>query len=170
MMERPYTSRQYAKAVEKAHAKLPGVALGCDILAGFPGETKDDFKMSARMLEDLPFSYAHVFQYSPRPFTAAYEMEDSVADGEKKERVEELKEIAGRKNLSFKKALVGKKAQVLVEKLKTESSCRGKTDTFVQVEFKRVNARQGDLAWVNIVGVTQTGLRGEESTPQKAEA
>lgn len=159
LMERPYSPEEYRRAVEEIVRRAPGVALGCDIMAGFPGETEDDFAQSAAMLEELPFSYAHVFPYSPRPATKASAMEDTVPDGEKRRRVAALKEIAGRKNLAFRQKLVGASEQVLVERKAWDGGIlTGKTGTFIQASFSGPATMRGELATVRVERVTADGV------------
>ncbi|GMT42129.1 MAG: tRNA (N(6)-L-threonylcarbamoyladenosine(37)-C(2))-methylthiotransferase MtaB [bacterium] len=159
-MDRPYSAAQYREKIEEIVQRLPGIGLGCDVMAGFPGETEDDFIRTERMLSDLPFSYAHVFTYSPREKTPAFEMKETLTHREKKGRVEKLKKIAAAKNLSYKKSLMGKTLEVLVETRNSANcgSLTGKSDTFLQVEFHGGRELEGQLTRVRITGVKDNGL------------
>lgn len=160
-MRRPYTADQYRETVEEIAEKIPGIAIGADVMAGFPGETKRDFEDTARLLETLPFSYAHVFSYSRRPRTDAGDMPGALASAIIKERAETLKEIAARKNLAFRQSLVGSTVEVLVEQHATAAGfLRGKTGTFITVEFSGKPAMKGGLVNVLISGVTECGTTG----------
>jgi len=66
-----YTAGDYRRRLEALAASLPVFGLGADIMVGFPGETDGDFSATCRVVEDLPFTYLHVFPYSERPATAA---------------------------------------------------------------------------------------------------
>ena len=66
-----YTRATYAAAIERLADRMPILGLGADVIAGFPGETDDDHAATLRFVEELPFTYLHVFPYSPRPGTAA---------------------------------------------------------------------------------------------------
>ena len=68
-MRRPYTARQYRERLDLLAAEVPGIRLGADVIAGFPGETPDDFEETMRLIRDTPLSYLHAFPYSPRPGT-----------------------------------------------------------------------------------------------------
>ena len=70
-MRRPYTARMYRTLVERLGGAIPGLGLGADVIAGFPGETDADFEATAALVEALPFSYLHVFSYSDRRGTEA---------------------------------------------------------------------------------------------------
>ncbi|MBD3297547.1 MAG: radical SAM protein, partial [candidate division Zixibacteria bacterium] len=70
-MKRVYTTSDYAQFVDKAMRMMPDVGLGTDVIVGFPGEGEREFANSMRFVEEMPFSYLHIFSYSERPKTAA---------------------------------------------------------------------------------------------------
>src|SRR4029453_3470604 len=70
-MRRPYTAALYAQLVKQLARSRPGLGLGADVIAGHPGETEADFADTMALVEELPFSYLHVFPYSDRPGTEA---------------------------------------------------------------------------------------------------
>jgi threonylcarbamoyladenosine tRNA methylthiotransferase MtaB len=69
------------------------LGLGADVIAGFPGETEDDHRETLRLLEQLPFTYLHVFPYSPRPGTAAMRLDSAVSPPVAERRAAELREL-----------------------------------------------------------------------------
>ncbi len=161
-MRRPYTSAQYGEKIISIAKIIPGIGIGCDVMAGFPTETDDDFRKTADMLSSLPFSYAHVFPYSPRQKTAAYEMADTIPPHVKKERVAELKRIAAQKNLAFRRSMLDKQCEVLVETRDAPGDkLRGKSDTFVNVEFVGAEQLKRKTVAVVVKAVTEDGVFGE---------
>ena len=70
-MRRPYNVRMYRTLVERLASAIPGLGLGADVIAGFPGETDAEFEETAALVEALPFTYLHVFSYSDRRGTEA---------------------------------------------------------------------------------------------------
>lgn len=80
-------------------------ALGVDILLGFPGESREDFSLTYRFVRDLPFTYGHVFVFSPRPGTRAFGMSSEVSGTEKKFRSREMQELLRAKKIAFWKKL-----------------------------------------------------------------
>ena len=70
-MHRKYRPWHYREKIEKIRAAMPTAAIGADVMVGFPGETDTEFEETRRMIEDLPFTYLHVFTFSPRPGTPA---------------------------------------------------------------------------------------------------
>ena len=96
-MRRPYTARMYRTLVERLGAAIPGLGLGADLIAGFPGETDADFEATAALVEVLPFSYLHVFSYSDRRGTeAARGSASRIAPGTIRQRTARLRTLAPR--------------------------------------------------------------------------
>jgi threonylcarbamoyladenosine tRNA methylthiotransferase MtaB len=88
-----YTASSYARAVERLALRMEVLGLGADVIAGFPGETEDDHRETLRLLEQLPFTYLHVFPYSPRPGTAAMRLDSAVSPLVAERRAAELREL-----------------------------------------------------------------------------
>jgi threonylcarbamoyladenosine tRNA methylthiotransferase MtaB len=70
-MGRPYRAEDYRSLLSSLVQEIPQIALGADIIVGFPGETEAHFLRTLRFLEAAPLSYLHIFPFSPRPGTAA---------------------------------------------------------------------------------------------------
>lgn len=162
-MRRPYTASEYKDRLQAVAEKLPGLGLGCDVMAGFPGETERDFLLTLQMMAALPFTYAHVFTFSPREKTGANEMDEMVDDKIKQERVEGLKQLAAMKNLAFRKKLIGSEMELLVEINDSPSGDKlnGKSDTFVEAEFDGTAELKGKIVRVRVTGLTEKGVTGE---------
>jgi threonylcarbamoyladenosine tRNA methylthiotransferase MtaB len=107
-MHRKYRPWHYREKIEKIRAAMPSAAIGADVMVGFPGETEADFDATRRMIEDLPFTYLHVFTYSPRPGTPAAAMTNQVPVHLARERNRILRELAAEKKLAFMRSFIGK--------------------------------------------------------------
>ncbi len=92
-MNRPYTAEQYKNLIKKIRQEIPDINLSTDIIVGFPGETNKQFKNTAKLFKETQFDMAYISQYSPRPGTAAFRMEDNVSLKEKKRRWKILNDI-----------------------------------------------------------------------------
>ncbi|MDH5542250.1 MAG: tRNA (N(6)-L-threonylcarbamoyladenosine(37)-C(2))-methylthiotransferase MtaB [Nitrospinota bacterium] len=161
-MNRPYTADDYKRKIEMVAAALPDAGIGCDILAGFPGETEEEFSETAEMLASLPFSYAHVFTYSDRPQSTAHGFDGKLAENVKKERMLHLKSIADEKNRLFRERFIGKRLSILVEEKSTKAGhLKGKSDNFISVEIDGGGAVRGSLIEITAESLTETGLRGK---------
>ncbi|MGA7414190.1 MAG: tRNA (N(6)-L-threonylcarbamoyladenosine(37)-C(2))-methylthiotransferase MtaB [Bryobacteraceae bacterium] len=107
-MFRKYRTRHYATRVEMARRFMPDAAIGADVMAGFPGETEDDFRQTMEFVAEQPFTYLHVFTYSERPGTAAAEYAGAVPMEVRRERNHRLRELSDEKNLAFRRSMSGK--------------------------------------------------------------
>ena len=106
-MHRKYRPWHYREKIEKIRAAMPTAAIGADVMAGFPGETDAEFEATRRLIEDLPFTYLHVFTYSARPGTPAAAMPNQVPVHIARERNKILRDLASEKKLAFMQSLAG---------------------------------------------------------------
>lgn len=97
-MHRKYRPWHYAEKIRKIREAMPEAAIGADVMVGFPGETDELFEESRSFIEQLPFTYLHVFTYSSRPGTPSAAMLDQVPVHVARERNRVLRELAGEKN------------------------------------------------------------------------
>jgi threonylcarbamoyladenosine tRNA methylthiotransferase MtaB len=114
-MGRPYDSAFFAHLLEKIWRALPDMAVGLDVMVGFPGEDEQAFERTLQFIADSPVAYLHVFPYSERPGTEAAEMSGKVSDADKKDRAERMRNIGKRKRTAFAQRFLGEKMAVLVE-------------------------------------------------------
>jgi tRNA-2-methylthio-N6-dimethylallyladenosine synthase len=165
-MRRTYTRERYIALAEKMRAAIPDLAIGTDIIVGFPGETEDDFRQTLEVVEEVRYDSAFTFVYSPRAGTEAAAMTDQVPHEVKIDRMERLVEsiqsIARDRNLER----VGLVEEVLVEgsSRTDETLMRGRTRRNTMVNF-RGDAVAGELVDVLIDGATSTTLRGSQTVP-----
>ncbi len=112
-MHRWYRAEHYARRAELVREWLPDAAIGADVIAGFPGETDEDHRATLALIGRLPLTYLHVFSYSPRPGTAAAEMQDHVPDAVIARRARELRALGEEKKSAFRAAQAGSILRVL---------------------------------------------------------
>jgi tRNA-2-methylthio-N6-dimethylallyladenosine synthase len=160
-MRRTYDRSRYLALVAKLRAAIPGVALGTDVIVGFPGETEADFRETLELVEQVRFDSAFTFIYSPRHGTEAAGLSDQVPDAVRHERLERLVEVVQRIAAERNAERVGGVEEVLVEgRSRTdESLLRGRTRGNTMVNFAG-DAQPGHLVHVEIAGATSTTLRG----------
>jgi tRNA-2-methylthio-N6-dimethylallyladenosine synthase len=160
-MRRTYDRPRYVRLVERLRDAVPDVALGTDLIVGFPGETDADFEETVSLVEEVRYDSAFTFIYSPRSGTEAAAMPDQVPEEVKHERLEALvavvQRVAGERNLER----IGRVEEVLVEgPSRTDASLhRGRTRRNTTVNFAGA-AASGQLVDVLIEGATSTTLRG----------
>jgi threonylcarbamoyladenosine tRNA methylthiotransferase MtaB len=152
-MHRKYRPRHYADRILKARALMPDAAIGADVMTGFPGETDADFEESRRFIEDLPFTYLHVFTYSERPGTPAAKDADSVPVSVRKQRNRALRDLAASKNRAFRESMVGKTLSAVT----LHEAGAALTENYLKVALAK--AREPNLLMdLRIGGVTESGL------------
>ena len=109
-----YTAAEYARVVERLAASCPVLGLGADVIAGFPGETDRDHAETVALIEQLPFTYLHVFPFSLRPGTAAERLGDRLPSSVIANRARELRELGNRKAAAYRQSRIGSTADVIV--------------------------------------------------------
>ena len=168
-MRRTYTQERYLALVDKLRAAIPDVALGTDIIVGFPGETDADFEQTLQVVEQVGYDSAFTFVYSPRAGTEAAAMPEQVPHEVKIERMEHLVELTQRSAGERNAARIGRMEEVLVEgPSRTDPSLlRGRTRRNTTVNFAGDSAA-GELVDVRIDGATSTTLRGTQTVPSHA--
>jgi tRNA-2-methylthio-N6-dimethylallyladenosine synthase len=162
-MRRTYTPERYLALVEKLRAAIPDLALGTDIIVGFPGETEQDFVETLAVVEQVGYDSAFTFVYSPRRGTEAAEMPEQIAEEVKRERIERLVEVVQRIAAKRNAERVGRVEEVLVEgPSRTEPTLlRGRTRRNTTVNFSG-SAEAGELVPVLVQSATSTTLRGTQ--------
>jgi len=115
-MNRGYTTALYREVVRSLARAIPGICLGTDLIAGFPGESDQEFAETYRFVEELPLAYLHVFPFSPRPGTPAATMTPQLHSRVIKERAEALRTLSEQKKSAYAAGYVGRELQVLVQR------------------------------------------------------
>jgi tRNA-2-methylthio-N6-dimethylallyladenosine synthase len=163
-MRRTYTRERYLRLVGELRSRIPDLALGTDLIVGFPGETEDDFHETITAVEEVGFDSAFTFVYSPRAGTEAAAMPDQIPDDLKRDRIERLVEVVQRTAAARNAQRVGRVEQVLVEApSRTDPALlRGRTRRNTTVNFSG-EAEPGELVDVLIGEATSTTLRGAQA-------
>ncbi|MBI2585354.1 MAG: tRNA (N6-isopentenyl adenosine(37)-C2)-methylthiotransferase MiaB [Rhodospirillales bacterium] len=115
-MNRRHTAGEYRRLAAKLRDARPDIALSSDFIVGFPGETEADFAETLALVEDIGFTQAYSFKYSPRPGTPAAAIGEQVADAVKGERLGRLQERLNAQQLKFNRTSVGRVLEVLLER------------------------------------------------------
>jgi threonylcarbamoyladenosine tRNA methylthiotransferase MtaB len=141
-MGRSYDAAQAVLQVRHLAERVKGISIGTDLLVGFPGEDEEAFLTTLQRVESLPFTYFHVFPYSPRPGTVGGSMRDEVAVAEKRRRARLVRDVGAAKAAAFADSQLGQRARVLLERPDaTGQYLRGYTDNYLRV---RVPADGGE--------------------------
>ncbi|MCC7202893.1 MAG: tRNA (N(6)-L-threonylcarbamoyladenosine(37)-C(2))-methylthiotransferase MtaB [Nitrospirae bacterium] len=163
-MNRNYDSWFYEDLIAKIRDKIHDAGIGCDVMAGYPGEEDRHFENTYRLIERLPLTYLHVFAYSPREGTSAFRNGETVTGDVKAERSEILRRLGEDKNMMFKKAHIGRIVDVLVEDDRDDMSgmMKGYTGNYLRVLIKGGRSAMTEVEGVTnrIVSVKVTGIKG----------
>lgn len=158
-MRRPYTPRAYARLVERLAARGP-MAIGADVIVGFPGEGDAEFEETLRFVEGLPITHLHVFRYSPRPETRAALEEARAGVAASRERSERLRALAAARRDAFHESLVGAVLPAIAEGAPApEGACVAMTDLYAPVRIPRRPAHRG-IVPVRVGAFRDGGLEG----------
>ncbi len=159
-MRRGYTAAEYLERVRALRDAVPDVSITTDLIAGFPGETDEDFAATLDLVREAAFDAAFTFVFSPRAGTAAAELPDQVPADVRRERVERLIELTQRQALESRRAWIGRRAEVLVEGESRDGRLsRGRTRQNVTVNVAGT-PEPGAIVAVEITAATSTTLRG----------
>ena len=168
-MRRGYTVAQYRALVDEIRARIPDVAIHCDIIVGFPGETDEQFDDTVNLLADLKLDKVHLARYSPRPHTVSQRtMPDDVSPAEKKRRHAALDQLQAQVVAEINSKYLGHTVEVLVED-RVKGKWRGRTPQNKLVFFE--DAAQdwfGKLAQVEITWTGPWSMQGR--LPGRADA
>jgi len=159
-MNRKYTQKHYLSLIEKIKSKIPDVSLSTDVIVGFPGETKKQFKNSFKLMKRIKFDMAYIAEYSPRLGTAAYNLADDVEGDEKEKRQKTLDKILKKTALKNSKKYLNKIVKILVEKRKGDYLI-GKTQTYKDARFKSQDDLIGQFVTIKINKVENFSLEGK---------
>jgi threonylcarbamoyladenosine tRNA methylthiotransferase MtaB len=139
-----YTAATYASSIEALAKSCDVLGLGADIITGFPGETDDDHKATASLVEQLPFTYLHVFPFSLRPGTPAERLPNHVASAVANDRARELREIGERKAAAYAASRAGGFADVIAIGLPRDGFREGLTEDYLSVRLSDPSIARGE--------------------------
>ena len=139
-MKRRYTTKEYLERVTYIKSKIEGLAVFCDIIAGYPTETEEDFEITKNFLRQIGFAGLHVFSYSVRPGTPAAALPQIPAQ-EIKHRSDELRALDKELRSAFAAKLVGTTQYFLAEEVLKDGSVSG-----VLANFARAHIENGKLS------------------------
>ncbi|NTW95084.1 MAG: tRNA (N(6)-L-threonylcarbamoyladenosine(37)-C(2))-methylthiotransferase MtaB [Erysipelotrichaceae bacterium] len=115
LMNRPYTTNQFRERIKQIRKEIPNISISTDVIVGFSNETDEKFENTLNFINEIGFSFLHVFPYSIRKFTKAAQFEQLNSEETKKKRVHILTERSKVLYEQYLKSLVGSKVSVLIE-------------------------------------------------------
>jgi tRNA-2-methylthio-N6-dimethylallyladenosine synthase len=159
-MNRGYSADEYLERVAALRAAVPDVSVTTDLIAGFPGETEEEFAATLDLVRAAQFDAAFTFVFSPRRGTAAAGLPGQLPEDVKRERVEQLIALTQQQALASRRRWVGRTAEILVEGVSRDGLLlRGRTRQNVTVNVDGA-AEPGAIVEARITAATSTTLRG----------
>lgn len=163
-MARKTTPGSFRELVHAARAVMPDVAITTDIIAGFPGETDDEFSETLEFVQEMSFSGGHVFSYSPRPGTGAAKMRGQVKPEVRKRRNRILQEAIEESAKSYRERFIGETMSVLWESTTEYGEygwrMEGWTGNYLRVSAVAPSPRWNELDEVTLVEIQDGILKG----------
>ncbi len=161
-MNRGYTREDYEDKVAALRERVPGVAIGTDIIVGFPSETDAEFEETNEALRRLKFSAAFLFSYSPRKGTPATRWDDDVSQAEKERRLQTILTTQEEVSFTEMQQMLGTRVEVLVEGTspKDEKMVKGRTRTWKNVVFPGSQQLLGTLQTLTLTSMAHQTFVG----------
>ena len=159
-MNRQHKAADYLKLIDRIRQARPDIAFSGDFIVGFPGETDEDFEATMKLVEEVGYSSAYSFKYSPRPGTPGATMKNHVDESVKDERLQRLQTLILDQQHRFLKSKIGERVEVLVEKAgRHDGQMVGRSPWLLPVVVS-TNAKIGEIIPVDITEALPNSLFG----------
>lgn len=160
LMNRNYTAQIYVRKLLRLSNIYTDIALGTDVIVGFPAEDQKEFMLTLEMIKELPFSYVHTFPYSSRSGTVAANLKPHVSGNIISDRAEAVKELSRAKKNAFASAQVNKILTAITEGQDTQGCMTGTTSNYLKIDMVGSRLRRGSVVVVRSVAVSSDRLIG----------
>lgn len=158
-MRRRYNTQMVARNVSAIREYFPDAGFTADTIVGFPGETDEDFETTKSFIESLKLTYNHIFPFSRRKNTEAYDMPNQLDEATKSHRLHELEKIRDRSRAEIVEGNVGRVVEVLFEE-RQDGIVKGHTCSFIEVGVKSEIDLRGKIGTVKTETVEEGILIG----------
>ena len=161
LMNRRYTSDVYVSTVENIIKNVPDIAIGTDVIVGFPGEGDKEFLNTKELLSSMPIAYMHIFPFSSRPNTLASKMSMQNTPSVKRERFNELNALNIKKKRAFMLSQINKTLDIIIEEHCPENISSGTSNNYLKVKIPSRMYPKRTLVYVRVSGIEGNILEGE---------
>jgi len=160
-MNRRHTADDYRRLVDRIRAARPDIAMSCDFIVGFPGESDADFGATLKLVSDIGYASAFTFKYSPRPGTPAAGETRQVDETAKSERLSALQQLLGAQHDAFNHTMVGRTLPVLFERVgRKDGQLIGRSPYLQAVYATAAPELMGRIVPVTIIEAKPNSLAG----------
>ncbi len=161
LMNRMYTSDVYVSTVENIIKNVPDIAIGTDVIVGFPGEGDKEFLNTKELLSSRPLAYMHIFPFSSRPNTLASKMSMQNTPSVKRERFNELNALNIKQKRAFILSQINKTLDIIIEEHCPENISSGTSNNYLKVKIPSGMYPKGTLVYVRVSGIEGNILEGK---------
>lgn len=159
-MNRQHKADDYLHLIDRIRKARPDIAFSGDFIVGFPGETDEDFEATMKLVQEVGYSSAYSFKYSPRPGTPGATMKGHIEEKVKDERLQRLQALILEQQHQFLQSKIGKRIEVLVEKAgRHEGQMVGRSPWLLPVAVS-TNAKIGEIIAVDVTDASSNSLLG----------
>ena len=159
-MNRQHKADDYLHLIDRIRKARPDIAFSGDFIVGFPGETDEDFEATMKLVQEVGYSSAYSFKYSPRPGTPGATMKDHIEEKVKDERLQRLQALILDQQHQFLQSKIGQRIEVLVEKVgRHEGQMVGRSPWLLPVAVS-TNAKIGEIIAVDVTDASSNSLLG----------
>lgn len=160
-MNRRYNTSQFSEILNECRTRIDDLAIGIDVLVGFPGETEKHFEQIFSFLQRENFTYLHIFPYSKRTGTPAAQYADHIEEQEKEKRVNLLRKLSDDKKKAFYRRFIGSRRKMLVENTRNKHGfLRGFTDNYIPVSVPGEDHLKSTVVSVEIQSLKNMNVQG----------
>ncbi|ABD45127.1 tRNA-i(6)A37 modification enzyme MiaB [Ehrlichia chaffeensis str. Arkansas] len=163
-MNRKHTAEEYIDIINNLRKQRPDIAFSSDFIVGFPGETEEDFEHTMKLVQEVNFSQAYSFKYSPRPGTPSAEYPNQIPEEIKSQRIFRLQELLREQQLAFNRNMIGQTCSVLFnnKKGKFDNQIIGKTEYMQSCYINTDNTNQfyNSILPIKIIDAYQNSVTG----------
>ena len=157
LMGRRYRCELFFSRIKMIRKYMPHASVGVDVIVGFPGETEELFLETYNFIKQLDISYLHVFPFSERPNTRAFDMPNKVGHKEKEKRSKMLIDLSEEKKRLFYLSNVGRVEKVIFEGLMKMNKMYGFTSNYIKVETDYDKSQVGKIVEVSLLNINKDG-------------
>jgi threonylcarbamoyladenosine tRNA methylthiotransferase MtaB len=159
-MNRKYQTLEYSNKLKQIRSMFPQIAITTDCLAGFVGETDQDFEDAYRFVEEMQFAEMHIFPYSRRKGTAADHMEGHLNDQTRNNRAHRLIDLSKKMAQAYRQQHIGQVLEVLVESNKN-GQWFGRSSNYIEVSFPSTDELENKIVYVKLMDANYPIATGE---------
>ena len=160
-MNRKHTVAEYLDLIGRIRKARPDIALSCDFIVGFPGETEEDFQDTLELCQKVRYAQAYSFKYSQRPGTPASDLAE-VDEVEKSDRLARLQALLSEHQMDFQRSMIGKTLPVLLEKPgRMDGQMVGKSEFLHAVHMNASPSLVGSIVQAKVLHSERNSLAAE---------